>query len=423
MNDKRIMEVYEAAKEKYAELGINTDMVLDLLDNVPVSINCWQGDDVHGFESESAGLSDGGILSTGGYPGRARNAKELRADLEMAMSLIPGPQRVNLHAMYAETDGKKVDRDELDTGHFSNWIAWAKEKKTGVDFNPTFFSHDKAKSGYTLSSTDKTIREFWIKHAKATRHIAADIGRELGDTCVNNLWIPDGCKDSTVSRYRHRAILKDSLDEIYEEKLEGKYIADFVECKLFGIGSESYVVGSHEFYMGYAMQNDVSICLDMGHFHPTEGIADKISALLLFKDKILVHVSRPVRWDSDHVVAFSDDLIALMTEINRFNAYDRIFLAVDFFDGSINRTAAWITGMRNTKKAIMYSMLEPVGLLKKYEDDGDLGMRLALMEESKSLPFGAVWDMYCIKKDVPSGAFWMDEIKKYEKEVLSKREA
>lgn len=423
MNEKKIGEMYEAAKETYAGFGINTDEVLKLLDGVPVSINCWQGDDVHGFENEAGGLSDGGILSTGGYPGRARDANELRADVDMAMSLIPGPQRINLHAMYAETDGKKVERDELETKHFSNWIDWAKTKGIGIDFNPSFFSHDKAKSGFTLSSTDKAIRDFWIRHAKVTRHIAADIGRELDDTCVNNLWIPDGCKDVTVGRYMHRTLLKDSLDEIYDEKLDEKYVIDFVECKLFGIGSESYVVGSHEFYMGYAMKNDVSICLDMGHFHPTEGIADKISAVLLFKDKLLLHVSRPVRWDSDHVVTFSDELIALMSEVNRFNAFERIFFAVDFFDGSINRTAAWIIGMRNTKKAILYSMLEPLELLRRYEADGDLGMRLALIEESKSLPFGAVWDMYCIQKGVPAGASWMDEVKKYEKEVLGKREA
>ena len=423
MNEKKIGEMYEAAKETYAGFGINTDEVLKSLDGVPVSINCWQGDDVHGFENEAGGLSDGGILSTGGYPGRARDANELRADVDMAMSLIPGPQRINLHAMYAETDGKKVERDELETKHFSNWIDWAKTKGIGIDFNPSFFSHDKAKSGFTLSSTDKAIRDFWIRHAKVTRHIAADIGRELDDTCVNNLWIPDGCKDVTVGRYMHRTLLKDSLDEIYDEKLDEKYVIDFVECKLFGIGSESYVVGSHEFYMGYAMKNDVSICLDMGHFHPTEGIADKISAVLLFKDKLLLHVSRPVRWDSDHVVTFSDELIALMSEVNRFNAFERIFFAVDFFDGSINRTAAWIIGMRNTKKAILYSMLEPLELLRRYEADGDLGMRLALIEESKSLPFGAVWDMYCIQKGVPAGASWMDEVKKYEKEVLGKREA
>jgi L-rhamnose isomerase len=418
--EKNVNKSYEIAKEIYASYGVDTDSVLERMKTFPISMHCWQGDDVTGFEGLS-GITGGGILATGNYPGRARNGDELRQDMDKAMSLIPGKQRLNLHAMYAETDGKKVDRDEIEVQHFSQWIEWAKERQMGIDFNPTFFSHKFADDGYTLSSKDSDIRSFWIRHGIRSREIAQEMGKVLGSPCVNNIWIPDGSKDTPANRLEHRLILKESLDEILKTKYDKKHILDAVECKLFGIGSESYVVGSHEFYMGYGLSNDVMICLDAGHFHPTETIADKISALLVFQDDLLLHVSRGVRWDSDHVVIYNDDTQNIAAEIKRCNAFDKVHVALDFFDASISRITAWVVGTRAILKAIMAAMLEPTELLMAEEDKGNFGNRLALMEEFKSLPVSAVWNKFCSMENTPVGSLWLDEIKDYEDNVLSKR--
>ncbi len=418
---ENVNQQYEAAKAVYAQFGIDTDSVLKKMQDISISLHCWQGDDVSGFEVDANGLTGGGILATGNYPGKARTGEELRQDLDKALSLIPGKHRINLHAIYAETEGKFVERDQLSVEHFRKWIDWAKEKGVGIDFNPTFFSHPKAASGYTLSSTDEDVRAFWIRHGKACRKIAAAIGKELGTPAVNNIWIPDGSKDLPADRMEHRKILMKSLDEIFEEKYDSKYLLDAVECKLFGIGSESYVVGSHEFYMGYGTSRGVMVCLDAGHFHPTEGISDKISSLLLYSRDVLLHVSRGVRWDSDHVVILNDELLSIAQEIKRCEAYGRVHIALDFFDASINRITAWVTGTRATLKSVLLSLLEPTELLKAEEKSGNLGNRLALMEELKSLPFGAVWNMYCQQQNVPVGPQWLENVKEYEEKVLSNR--
>ena len=415
-----VLRNYEMAREAYASFGVDTDKVLRDMDNVSISVHCWQGDDVKGFETDISGLS-GGIMATGNYPGRARNGDELRQDMEFALGLIPGKHRVNLHAIYAETDGRHVERDQISAEHFRKWIDWAKRMGIGLDFNPTFFSHPMADSGFTLSSRDEKVRNFWVRHAKKCREIANTIGKELGTPCVNNLWIPDGSKDLPANRMEYRRILKDSLDEIYETRYSKSNMLDSVESKLFGIGSESYVVGSHEFYMGYAMKNDVMLCLDAGHFHPTESIADKISSILTFADELLLHLSRGVRWDSDHVVTLNDDLLAVAHEIKRCDAFGRVHIALDFFDASINRIEAWVTGTRAALKAILIAMLEPTQLLLDEEKNGKLGNRLALMEEFKSLPFAAVWDKYCLDKGVPVSTEWIDKVNEYEENVLLKR--
>lgn len=417
----KVDQVYQLAKEKYAEFGIDTDSILKKLDNISISIHCWQGDDIEGFEAKEAGLSGGGIMATGNYPGRARNGEELRGDLDMALSLIPGKHRVNIHSIHAETDGKVIDRDELTVEHFRKWIDWAKKKDIALDFNPSFFAHPKANSGYTLASKDEEIRSFWVRHGKKCREIAAQIGKELGSPCVNNIWIPDGSKDIPATRWDYRQILKKSLDEVLEVKYDKKYLVDAVESKLFGIGSESYVVGSHEFYMGYSLLNNVMLCMDMGHFHVTESVADKISSVLTYSDELLLHVSRGVRWDSDHVVILNDDIIALMQEVKRCSAYGKVHFALDFFDASINRISAWVTGTRAALKSILISLLEPTDYLTKEEDEGRLGNRLALMEEFKTLPFGAVWDKYCSMHNSGVGAEWLSSVADYEEKVLSKR--
>jgi L-rhamnose isomerase len=414
-------KAYDLAKEAYAAFGINTDEVLKKMEEIQISLHCWQGDDVTGFEAGVDGLSGGGIMATGNYPGRARNGDELRGDLDKALSLIPGSHRVNFHALYAETGDKFVERDELSFKYFEKWVEWAKEKGIGIDFNPSYFSHKMADTGLTLSSKDKEIRSFWIRHTNRCRETAAEIGRNLGTPCVNNIWIPDGCKDSPADRLSYRQVLKESLDEIFSQKFDRRYLIDSVECKLFGIGSESYVVGSHEFYLGYAVKNNVMLCLDAGHFHPTETIADKISSVLLFSDELLLHVSRGVRWDSDHVVILNDDLLSTMQEIKRSNAFGRIHIALDFFDASINRITAWVTGTRAALKAAMIALLEPTHLLVQEENNGNFGNRLALMEEFKTLPYGAVWNKYCCDKGVPVGAKWLDSVREYEENVLLKR--
>lgn len=418
--DKQIQDAYQLAKDRYAMLGVDADRALETLADIPISLHCWQGDDVAGFESPDTGLG-GGIAVTGNYPGKARNAAELRSDLDKAYSLIPGTHRLNLHAIYAETGGQRVPRNELRPEHFSAWIDWAKEKDHGIDFNPTCFSHPLADSGFTLSSYDGDVRQFWIEHCIACRKIGAHIGRELGTPCVTNIWIPDGFKDTPVDRKVPRQLLKDSLDTILAEKIDPRYNLDAVECKLFGLGSESYVVGSHEFYLGYAVANGTLLCLDSGHFHPTEVISDKLSSVLLFLDEVLLHVSRGVHWDSDHVVVLSDELQAIAQELVRGGFLDRVHIGLDFFDGSINRIAAWVIGMRNTMRALLMALLEPIDRMREIEVAGDYTRRLALLEALKGLPFGAVWDYYCLRQEVPVGISFMDEVRAYEKQVQSKR--
>ena len=416
-----IQGAYLQAANRYAQLGVDVDQSLERLSKVAISLNCWQGDDIAGFETPDAGLSGGGIMVTGNYPGRARNGDELRMDLDKAFSLIPGKHRVNLHAIYAETAGSKVERNELLPQHFSAWIDWAKANGLGIDFNGTFFSHPKAANGFTLSNRDQGIRRFWIEHGIACRKISEHIGRRLKNPCVVNIWIPDGYKDIPVDRKTPREILKESLDDIFAQELDSHCIKDAIECKLFGIGSESYVVGSHEFYLAYAVANNKLLCLDAGHFHPTEVISDKISSLLIYLDEILLHVSRPVRWDSDHVVILSDELRAIAEEIVRGRFLERVHIGLDFFDASINRVAAWIIATRSVLRALLIAMLEPIEMLSKSEAEGDLTARLAILEELKTLPFGAVWDYYCLSKDVPVGPAWLDEIRAYENTTLAGR--
>ena len=409
---------FKAACEKYATWGINVEKALEELAEIPVSLHCWQGDDVNGFEKHAGGTS-GGILSTGNYPGMARNPEELRADLDLAFKLIPGAKKLNLHAIYLDTD-KIVERNKVEPEHFASWIEWAKAKNCGLDFNPTFFGHPKAADNLTLSHPDKGIRNFWIEHGLACRKIAAALGKALGKVCIMNTWIPDGFKDITVDRRSARKRLVDSLDQMFAEKLPAKYMRDAVESKLFGIGVESCTVGSNEFYLGYAVKNDLLLCLDSGHFHPTEVISDKISSVLCFLDEILLHVSRPVRWDSDHVVLFDDELQNIAAEIIR-NGARRVHIGLDYFDGTINRIAAWTIGTRNMQKALLAALLQPRKELAEMEKKFVNTRKLALLEEFRQLPMGAVYDYFCARYEVPCGIGFMDEIEKYEKTVLSAR--
>lgn len=417
--DQNVKQAYEAAKALYAQHGINTDEVLKKLETIKVSMHCWQGDDVKGFLNADQELT-GGISVTGQYPGAARTPEELRSDLEKAFSLIPGKHKVNLHAIYTDTN-EKVELDQLEPRHYEGWVAWAKERGLGLDFNPTCFSHEKSSDGFTLSHPDPEIRQFWIDHCKASRRIGAYFGEQLGQTCVTNVWVPDGFKDNPVDRMTPRKRLKASLDEVFAEQLDPKHNLDAVESKLFGLGSEAYVVGSHEFYMGYGLQNNKLICLDAGHFHPTEVISNKLSSLALFTSGILLHVSRPMRWDSDHVVIMDDELLEIGRELVRHDLLGTTHIGLDFFDASINRVAAWVVGTRNTIKALLRAMLEPVETLKKIELEGDYTTRLALTEEFKSYPFGAIWDYYCASKGVPVREQWIAEVKEYEQNVLLKR--
>ncbi|RED77549.1 L-rhamnose isomerase [Cohnella phaseoli] len=410
---------YEAAKQLYAKHGIDVDQVLEKLAQIKISMHCWQGDDVRGFLNKDQDLT-GGISVTGNYPGAARTPEELRADLEKAFSLIPGKHKVNLHAIYADTD-EKVELDQLEPKHFQKWVDWAKEQGLGMDFNPTCFSHEKSSDGFTLSHPDPEIRRFWIDHCKASRKIGAYFGEQLGQTCVTNVWVPDGYKDVPADRLAPRQRLKNALDEVFAEELNPAHHLDAVESKLFGLGSEAYVVGSHEFYMGYGLRNNKLICLDAGHFHPTEVISNKLSSLSLFADGILLHVSRPMRWDSDHVVTLDDELIDIGRELVRGDLLGKTHIGLDFFDASINRVAAWVIGTRNTIKSLLRAMLDPIEALKKAELDGDYTTRLALTEEFKSYPFGAVWDYYCEKNGVPVREDWLGEVKAYEQDVLLKR--
>jgi L-rhamnose isomerase len=417
---KSVTQAYRLAKSRYSDLGVDTDKALKSLSRIPISLHCWQGDDVGGFENPGAGL-DGGIAVTGNYPGKARTPQQLRQDLDKALSVIPGTHRLNLHAIYAETNGKRVERDRLEPKHFANWIEWAKSKRMGLDFNGTYFSHPKAASGLTLSHPDKAIRRFWVEHGKVCRRIGAAMGKALGTPTVTNTWIPDGYKDLPADRKAPRERLEESLDAILAHKISPRYNLDAVEGKLFGIGSESYVVGSHEFYLGYAVKHQTLLCLDAGHFHPTEAIADKLSAVLAFVPEVLLHVSRGVRWDSDHVVVLSDDLRAIAEELVRGNYLPRVHIGLDYFDASINRVAAWVIGTRNMLKALLIALLEPSRSLRAAESSGDLAGRLALMEELKSMPWQAVWDYHCQKQGVPVGEAWLTDVRAYEERVLSRR--
>jgi L-rhamnose isomerase len=413
-------KAYEIAKEIYAGLGVDTDKALEMMKNFTLSIHCWQADDVTGFENSGAAL-DGGLAATGNHPGKARNPQELRADMAKAFEFIPGKKKANIHAMYLESD-KKVDRDAIEPEHFDGWINWVKEQKVGLDFNPTYFSHPKASDGFTLSSSNESIRKFWVEHTIRCRKIAEYIGKQTGIRCVNNIWIPDGYKDVTIDKAAPRERLIKSLDESLSEKFDSTAAVDAVESKLFGIGSESYVVGSHEFYLCYAMKNkQVLLTLDAGHYHPTETISAKIATFMLYLDELLLHVSRPVRWDSDHVVILDDELHAICNEIVRGGYESRVNVSLDYFDASINRIAALVIGSRNTLKAMLKAYLEPVELLKKAELDGDLTTRLALTEEIKTYPFHSVWNYYCETNNVPVREKWLADVKVYENDVLSKR--
>ena len=415
-----IQDAYRLARQRFADEGVDTEAALARLDAIPISLQCWQGDDVLGFENPDGQLT-GGIQATGNYPGRARTAAELRADLEAALSLIPGPQRVNLHAIYLEADAP-VERDAIEPAHFQGWIEWARRQGLGLDFNPTCFSHPKSAQNLTLSHPDEAIRTFWIGHCVACRRISEHMGRELRSPVIMNIWIPDGYKDTPADRLAPRQRLMESLDEILAAD-DGRHHKVAVEGKLFGIGAESCTVGSNEFYLAYAATRRTLLCLDAGHFHPTESVADKISTCLCFLDELLLHVSRPVRWDSDHVVLLDDATIAMAQEIVRCNALERVHIGLDFFDASINRVAAWVIGARNMRKALLMALLEPRAALARAESEFDYTARLALLEEEKSMPWPAVWDYYCESKATPCGGDWLAAIRSYETEVLRRRTA
>lgn len=421
MKKEQIKRSYQLAKEQYAELGIDTEKVLKVLDQIQISLHCWQTDDVGGFEKPGAELGGGGIQVTGNFPGKAKTIVQMRADLDKVMSLLPGKQRLNLHAIYGEFDGKLVDRDKIEPGHFQGWINWAKERGIGLDFNCTCFSHPLADDGFTLSSKNPGVRKFWIEHTKRCRAIGAEMGKQLGTPSIHNIWIPDGSKDTPVDRYTLRSLLKKSLDDIFSVKYPKKYLKDSIESKLFGIGSESMVVGSHDFYLGYAVKNNTMITLDNGHFHPTEQVGDKISSILLFVDELLLHLTRGVRWDSDHVLTLNDELILMAQEIVRAKALNRVNIGLDFFDASLNRIGAYVIGTRSAQIAFLNALLEPVESLKKFEEKGMNFERLSLLELMKTKPLGAVWDYYCLINGVPVGHDYIAEIEKYEKEVLLKR--
>ena len=417
VNKKTVQSAYELAKERYAAVGINTDSALEKIQKISLSLHCWQADDVTGFENPDGVLS-GGIQATGNYPGKSRNIEELRADIIKAASLIPGQHRLNLHAIYGDFGGVFVDRDQLEPKHFQSWMVWAKENGFKLDFNSTSFSHPKS-GELTLSNPNKEIRDFWIEHTKRCRAIAEAMGKFQGSPCVMNLWIHDGSKDQTVNRLKYRELLKNSLDEIFEIKYEN--MKDCIEAKLFGIGAESYTVGSYDFYLGYGAKNNKIVTLDTGHFHLTESVADKISSLLLFTPEIMLHVSRPIRWDSDHVTIMNDDTLDLAKEIVRSNALDRVNIGLDYFDASINRIGAYVIGSRATQKCFLQAMLEPIDMLRKWEGNGQYFERLAMLEEAKGLPWNAVWDMFCLKNEVPVGEDFIADTQKYEVDVTSKR--
>ncbi|NQU85867.1 MAG: L-rhamnose isomerase [Mariniphaga sp.] len=415
-----IKKAYEIAKEQYAAIGVNTDAAILKMKDVNISLHCWQTDDVAGFETADGELS-GGIQATGNYPGKSTTIEQMRADLEKVLSLLPGKQRLNLHAIYGDFKGEKVDRDEIEVKHFQSWIDWCNKQEIGMDFNATCFSHDRAANGYTLSSKNEKNRKFWVEHVKRCRAISAEIGKQLESPCVHNIWIPDGSKDTPVDRNGYRALLKKSLNETLETKYPKEHMKDAVESKLFGIGLESMTVGSHDFYLGYAIKNDILICLDNGHFHPTEQVGDKISSVLHFIDEVLLHVTRPVRWDSDHVVTLNEDVQLIASEVMRNNFLDRVNIGLDFFDASINRIGAYVVGTRAAQKAFLIAALEPTKELIQLEEAGKYFERLAMLEELKTKPFGAVWNYYCLQEGVPVGEDYIGKIQQYENDVLNKR--
>ena len=421
MKKESIEQAYLLAREQYSALGVDTDKVISKMDNINISLHCWQTDDVGGFEKPGSVLGGGGIQATGNFPGKAKTIEQMRSDIDKVMALLPGKQRLNLHAIYGEFGGKLIDRDQIEPIHFQGWIDWAKKRGIGLDFNCTCFSHPLADDGFTLSSKDEKIRKFWVEHTKRCRAISAEMGKQLGTPAVHNIWIPDGMKDTPVDRFGLRKQLKKSLDEIFLVKYPKEYLKDSVESKLFGIGSESMVVGSHDFYLGYAIKNNILITLDNGHFHPTEQVGDKVSSILNFIDELLLHLTRGVRWDSDHVLTFNEELLLITQEIVRANALERVNIGLDFFDASLNRIGAYVIGTRSAQLGFMYALLEPLKTLVKYEEEGRNFERLALLEQLKIMPFGAVYDYYCLKNGTPAGQDYIDEIKKYEKEVLLKR--
>lgn len=416
MKETLVEKAYEIARERYAAIGMDTDKALDALQRVSLSLHCWQADDVTGFES--SGELTGGIQATGNYPGKARNIDELRADILKAASLIPGKHRLNLHEIYGEFGGTFVDRNQVEPKHFEGWMQWGQEHGMKLDFNSTSFSHPKSGS-LSLSHPDKGIRDFWVEHTCRCRAIAEEMGRRQGDACIMNLWVHDGSKDITVNRMLYRSLLKDSLDRIFAKEYE--HMRDCIESKVFGIGLESYTVGSNDFYIGYAASRQKIVTLDTGHFHPTESVADKVSSLLLFVPELMLHVSRPVRWDSDHVTIMNDETMDLCKEIVRCDALDRVHIGLDYFDASINRIGAYVIGSRATQKCMLQALLEPLDTLRGHEAREQGFERLALLEEAKSLPWNAVWDMFCLRNDVPVGEDFIPAVQQYEKEVLSKR--
>ncbi|HPB13974.1 MAG TPA: L-rhamnose isomerase [Bacteroidales bacterium] len=421
MKNEKILRAYEDAREEYAKLGVDTDAALEKLDKINISLHCWQTDDVAGFENPDAALG-GGLQTTGNYPGKARTIDQLKSDIEKVMSLLPGKQRLSLHAIYGDFKGKKVDRDQIDVEHFQGWIDWALKLGIGLDFNPTCFSHPLAEDGFTISSKNEKTRKFWVEHNKRCRKIGAEMGKQLGTPCVNNIWVPDGSKDIPVDRYTYRELLMKSLDEIFSIEYPKEYLKDSIECKLFGLGSEAMVVGSSEFYIGYGIKNNKLITLDNGHFHPTEQVADKISSLLLYVDELMLHMTRGVRWDSDHVVIYNDEIQYIAQEIVRCNALDRVNVGLDYFDASLNRIGAYVVGTRAAQLAFLNALLEPLAILKKYEENNNYFERLAMMEIMKTKPLGAVYNYYCLKNNVPVAEDYIAEIQAYEKEVLSKRQ-
>jgi L-rhamnose isomerase len=422
MKEADIVRAYEIAKEQFAGIGVDTEAAMKTLETVPVSLHCWQGDDVGGFERPGAELSGGGIQATGNYPGKARTIGELRADFEKAVSMLPGKHRIALHASYLDNGGQYVERDAIEPRHFQSWIDWAKANRLGIDFNSTYFSHPKAADGFTLSHPDPAIRDFWIAHGALCRKIGEEMGRQLGSPVVTNVWIPDGYKDIPIDRTGPRERLTDSLDKMFAEPIDARFHLDAVEAKLFGLGAESYTTGSAEYYLGYAVSRQKLLTLDAGHFHPTEVISEKISSVLLFCPGLMLHVSRPVRWDSDHVVILDDELQAIARELVRSgHLHDKIHIGLDYFDASINRVAAWVIGARNMIKALLIALLEPTGAMKEVELKMDYTRRLVMLEEQKGLPWAAVWDYYCEKMGAPVGTAWVDEVRRYEARTLSKR--
>jgi L-rhamnose isomerase len=414
--DLAVEQTYHAARAAYAELGVDTDAALERLTPVALSIHCWQGDDVRGFEPRAATLAGSGLWVAPGLPGRARNPDELRSDLDAAYGLIPGRHRLNLHAMYGEFP-PGLDRNRIGPEHFAGWLDWARGRVAGIDFNPTLFAHPLAESGYTLASADPAVRKFWIEHCKRARKVAALLGRELGSPSTCNLWIPDGARDVTVDRWQRRALLRDALDEVYKRNHPSSELRDSLEGKLWGVGAEAFTVGSHEFYLGYALARGKTPCLDLGHYHPTESVADKVSAILQFAPELLLHVSRPVRWDSDHVVTMTDDLLALFEEIVRAGVLDRVLLALDYFDPGSSRIGAWVTGARATLRSLLAALLQPLERLAAC----DRAECLALLDELRTMPLAAIWDYHCLKSGAPPGLAWLEEVRRYELNVLSRR--